>query len=230
MVNVRTGRLLCACISATIVDESIPPERKAPSGTSATISPRRPRPLSSASNSSATASADRRGFRIPVLGDCRADPSSSARAGPATRPPATVRIVAGGQLESAAIDRVRRRDVAVPQEERDASRSISPRRRRDAPAAPSAPSRTAARRPSGRSTAASRRAGRGPGAASARARSQRAKANMPMSAPQRGSSPQRAIASTQHLGVGVAAEACRPRGLELRAQRRRSCRSRRCTR
>src|SRR5205823_13784743 len=35
MVNVFTGRLLCDCISATTVLESIPPERNAPSGTSA---------------------------------------------------------------------------------------------------------------------------------------------------------------------------------------------------
>jgi hypothetical protein len=32
---VRTGRVLSACISATTVDESMPPDRKAPSGTSA---------------------------------------------------------------------------------------------------------------------------------------------------------------------------------------------------
>ena len=33
--KVRTGRVLCACISATTVDESMPPDRNAPSGTSA---------------------------------------------------------------------------------------------------------------------------------------------------------------------------------------------------
>ena len=37
MVNVFTGRGLDFCIKATIADESMPPERKAPNGTSATI-------------------------------------------------------------------------------------------------------------------------------------------------------------------------------------------------
>ena len=37
MENVFTGRVLCACISATTVEELIPPERNAPSGTSAII-------------------------------------------------------------------------------------------------------------------------------------------------------------------------------------------------
>ena len=35
MVKVRTGRLDSACISATTVDESMPPDRNAPTGTSA---------------------------------------------------------------------------------------------------------------------------------------------------------------------------------------------------
>src|SRR6516165_8226212 len=34
MEKVRTGWLACACISATMVEESIPPDRNAPSGTS----------------------------------------------------------------------------------------------------------------------------------------------------------------------------------------------------
>ena len=37
MVKVLTERVLCACISATMVELSIPPDRNAPSGTSATI-------------------------------------------------------------------------------------------------------------------------------------------------------------------------------------------------
>ncbi len=37
MENVRIGRVDCACISATTSDESIPPERNAPRGTSATM-------------------------------------------------------------------------------------------------------------------------------------------------------------------------------------------------
>ena len=35
--SVLTGRLLCACINATTLEESIPPDKKAPSGTSAII-------------------------------------------------------------------------------------------------------------------------------------------------------------------------------------------------
>jgi len=37
IVNVRTGWRLCACIKATMVEESMPPLRKAPSGTSETM-------------------------------------------------------------------------------------------------------------------------------------------------------------------------------------------------
>ena len=40
MVKLRTGRLVQACICATISDESTPPERKAPIGTSAIMRPR----------------------------------------------------------------------------------------------------------------------------------------------------------------------------------------------
>ena len=35
--KVLTGVALCACMQATMVEESMPPERKAPSGTSASI-------------------------------------------------------------------------------------------------------------------------------------------------------------------------------------------------
>jgi hypothetical protein len=37
MEKLRTGRDAFACISATTVEESTPPDRKAPSGTSATM-------------------------------------------------------------------------------------------------------------------------------------------------------------------------------------------------
>ena len=37
MVKVFTGRDDCFCISATTVEESMPPDRNAPSGTSAII-------------------------------------------------------------------------------------------------------------------------------------------------------------------------------------------------
>ena len=40
MVNVFTGRVLWTCISATTREESMPPERNAPRGTSAIISRR----------------------------------------------------------------------------------------------------------------------------------------------------------------------------------------------
>ena len=36
-MKVRTGVALCCCISATTMLESTPPERKAPTGTSATM-------------------------------------------------------------------------------------------------------------------------------------------------------------------------------------------------
>jgi hypothetical protein len=39
IVKVRIGRALIDCMSATIVDESMPPDRNAPSGTSAIIWP-----------------------------------------------------------------------------------------------------------------------------------------------------------------------------------------------
>ena len=39
MVKVLTGRDDCFCMSATMVDESMPPDRNAPSGTSAIICP-----------------------------------------------------------------------------------------------------------------------------------------------------------------------------------------------
>ncbi len=62
MENVRTGRVALACISATTVDESIPPDRNAPSGTSATMR-RLIASLSRSSSSSAAASSvsDNRG-------------------------------------------------------------------------------------------------------------------------------------------------------------------------
>ena len=55
MEKVFTGFDDCACISATMVDESMPPDRKAPSGTSATIC--WPMALRSSASSSRMASA-----------------------------------------------------------------------------------------------------------------------------------------------------------------------------
>ena len=54
MVNVRTGHSDWACIRATTVEESMPPERNAPTGTSAAIC--RPTARSNTSCSASTAS------------------------------------------------------------------------------------------------------------------------------------------------------------------------------
>ena len=55
MAKVRTGWALCACISATMVDESMPPDRKAPRLTSDSICP--PTALESTPSSASTACA-----------------------------------------------------------------------------------------------------------------------------------------------------------------------------
>ena len=57
---------LCACISATTVDESTPPDRNAPSGTSATICPRTLRSTRS-SSSTASLSLPRNGIELAAL-------------------------------------------------------------------------------------------------------------------------------------------------------------------
>ena len=65
MVKVRTGRALCACISATTVEESMPPERKAPSGTSATIWPCSDWRMSASVRSTASSGVPANGLRSP---------------------------------------------------------------------------------------------------------------------------------------------------------------------
>ena len=117
MVNVFTGRGLWACIRATIVEESIPPERKAPSGTSATIW--RPTASRSSASSRSVASAS-----VPI--EWRGGPGLGGVGGPTSRapgragaggdrPPASiVRLVPGGSLPMPAVDRVRGRDVPQP--------------------------------------------------------------------------------------------------------------------
>ena len=61
-----TGRALLCCISATTVDESMPPERKAPSGTSATIWPATAARSRRSSSASASSSLPAKGVRWPA--------------------------------------------------------------------------------------------------------------------------------------------------------------------
>ena len=113
MQNVLTRAPLSACISATIAVESMPPDRNAPSGTSA-IMRRRTASRSSASPSAIISSSDgarargqRRfddGARPPVRLDVRVARRAEAR------------HVAGRQLGDAAIDRRRRRDARQAQQ------------------------------------------------------------------------------------------------------------------
>ena len=72
MVKVFTGRDDCACISPTMVDESIPPDRKAPSGTSAIICWRTALPSSPSSWAMASMSVPFHGAATPA----RATPAS----------------------------------------------------------------------------------------------------------------------------------------------------------
>ena len=105
--------MLCACINATTVEESIPPERKAPSGTSAIIrnltefAQQRVEPL------------DRLVFvrsrivaRLAGDGDAAQVPKASRRR---RRAPAQRQNMAGRKLRGFAIDRARLRDVGVAQ-------------------------------------------------------------------------------------------------------------------
>ena len=136
MVNVRTGRGDRACISATTSDESMPPERKAPSGTSAHIR-------------SATASRDhplRLVHRVPVAaaeGVARALAGGLAARTTRRRAPArgarTSRMessVPGGSLRTPAQMHRRRGDVQVAQVGRQRRRDPPPRQSPGTPAAP----------------------------------------------------------------------------------------------
>ena len=67
MVKVLTGRALRACISATIVLLSMPPLRKAPSGTSESICASTLAPSCASSASVAAASVAMSGSRRPAL-------------------------------------------------------------------------------------------------------------------------------------------------------------------
>ncbi len=57
MEKLRTGRVLDFCISASTVDESMPPDKKAPKGTSA-IMRRLTASVSNASSSAAASSSE----------------------------------------------------------------------------------------------------------------------------------------------------------------------------
>ena len=70
-VKVRTGTDECRCIRATIVLESIPPERKAPTGTSATI-------LAATASDNASSSWSVISESEPVSWFCRARATASA--------------------------------------------------------------------------------------------------------------------------------------------------------
>ena len=100
MVKVLTGRSLWACMSATTAEESIPPDRNAPSGTSASI-----RILtasrSSASNSSRASAGDpANGSAHPRSTISRADQYASGSAGAAALVAPTLSRVPGGSLET----------------------------------------------------------------------------------------------------------------------------------
>src|SRR5215208_7544631 len=73
MENVFTGRSLWACINATTVDESIPPERKAPRGTSATIRRRTASRSRVSRCSTASTSVFLRGLATPLSATSLAD-------------------------------------------------------------------------------------------------------------------------------------------------------------
>ena len=66
MLNVLIGRGLCACINATTREESIPPERKAPNGTSATICWATDLRNNAASPSLASSSTPSNGWAVPA--------------------------------------------------------------------------------------------------------------------------------------------------------------------
>jgi hypothetical protein len=73
IVNVRTGTTLCACINAVTSDESTPPERNTPSGTSETMR-RRTASRSSLSNSCDASSSDpRKRCSMPRITASRTD-------------------------------------------------------------------------------------------------------------------------------------------------------------
>src|SRR5450756_954564 len=66
MVNVLTGREDCACINATTILESIPPDKNAPSGTSAIICWRTASLANTSSASTASSAVPANGLATPA--------------------------------------------------------------------------------------------------------------------------------------------------------------------
>ena len=81
MLNVLIGRRLCACINATTREESMPPERKAPNGTSATICCETARSNNATSRSLASVSAPSNGWAVPASAIVCSDQYGSGRGG-----------------------------------------------------------------------------------------------------------------------------------------------------
>src|SRR5690349_25153358 len=73
MVKVFTGCMDCACINATTVEESTPPDRNAPSGTSAIIWPATELRNRLSSSSAASLSLPRKGLRVASVTVCDND-------------------------------------------------------------------------------------------------------------------------------------------------------------
>ena len=122
MEKVFTGRVLCACIRATTVEESIPPERNAPSGTSAIIRSLTESRSSASSRSTASFSSGAGSLRAcPADGDAAQVPEAFRRR---RLPGAQRQNMAGRQLRRLAVDGARLRDVGMPQKPATASSSI----------------------------------------------------------------------------------------------------------
>ena len=94
------GVVLCACISATIVEESTPPERNTPSGTSATIRRLTALPRSFSRATRASSAEPSNGCRTPRSATSAADqyPTGVGDASPSSID--TLSRVAGGILKT----------------------------------------------------------------------------------------------------------------------------------
>ena len=99
MVNVLTGRLLCACINATMVDESTPPDRNAPSGTSATICFATASRSNASKRSAASISVPAKGTLASTTAFMFQNATGAGKAPGLTAAVATVRNVPGGSLK-----------------------------------------------------------------------------------------------------------------------------------
>src|SRR5215813_11552944 len=99
MENVRTGCDDCACIRATTVDESTPPDRKTPSGTSAIIRSATASRKRRSRLSTASASEPENGFASPAFTTAFADQKGTGF-GDETASARSVRMQPGGSLET----------------------------------------------------------------------------------------------------------------------------------